>query len=112
MWDVFVRQCTEDESLLTQSNPLDTYVKLAVTSSVNETLKGSDANTDNWVRHACAHRMGLLGRQTVHIYWGNDKHADLAGGEGYVSVQNLAAGLGLCYLDKNSHLCIHPKFGS
>lgn len=90
MWGLFLNECRRDAKLLNSTNPLDTYVKRVVSQSVETVAPG----------------------QTVKVYWGNDRHEGLEGGEGYVSVQRLAEGVGLCYLDSNTHLCMHPVYGS
>eukprot|EP00873_Tetraselmis_striata_P004403 jgi/Tetstr1/424667/TSEL_015189.t1 len=90
MWPHFLAECKGGSTLLEDANPLDSYVKASVTRCLEEAAP----------------------RQPYKVFWSNDKHEGLQGGTGYVSVQRLAAGLGLCYLDSHSHLCLHPVYGS
>ena len=45
------------------------------------------------------------------IYWSHQRTPDLEGGGEHVAFQRMAHAAGLAFLDEDSHLCIHPRFG-
>lgn len=89
LWPCFLKACRQDPELLAHADPLDTYVEDSVQSSIQPLTS----------RHPCK------------CYWSHSQSEELAGTR-YIAIQRMAHAAGLAFLEPNSHLCLHPKFGS
>ncbi|KAK9811662.1 hypothetical protein WJX72_007918 [[Myrmecia] bisecta] len=91
VWRPFLEACQRDPSLLQEQHPLDAYVERTVQAVTETVLEG----------------------QSCRMFWAHAESEGLSGGNGsrYVAMQRMAAAIGMAYVDNNSHLALHPKYG-
>lgn len=89
LWEPFLQAVAAD-NLLQYDNPLEVYLDRQVSASLAVCASG--------LRH--------------RIYWSHQRTPDLEGGGEHVAFQRMAHAAGLAFLDEDSHLCIHPRFGT
>lgn len=93
IWEPFLSACTEHPQLLDLADPLDAYVERSVEAVLQDTFPTA----------------------SCRVFYGHRKSESLLGGDGggsgYVALQRMAQAGGIAYLDDESHLCMHPKYG-
>lgn len=93
IWEPFLSACTEHPQLLDLADPLDAYVERSVEAVLQDTFPTA----------------------SCRVFYGHRKSQSLLGGDGgssgYVALQRMAQAGGIAYLDEESHLCMHPKYG-
>ncbi|KAL3159659.1 hypothetical protein ABBQ38_010067 [Trebouxia sp. C0009 RCD-2024] len=87
LWPSFLAACCQETGLLTDADPLDTYVEQGIRCAT-QTVPG----------HEC------------RLFWSHLPSHELSGSK-YVAIQRMAHAAGVAVLEQNSHLCVHPKYG-